>query len=198
MSDRAAPPSRSGPRWAARLHAALPARRSWLKAMHAVMIPLFIWFMLVQPRDVVPLGPRAFQFHSVLGLIFSTLAVIWTLDYLRRGLAGRPGPKLKPWQRRLHRALHHTLVLGIGFVALSGFLLGLTSARLLKAGGFLPIAPPLNMPQANDWIGTMHTIEFYSLGAVAAVHAGFHIWRHVRLKDNALRIMAPKALHRFL
>ena len=69
---------------------------------------------------------------------------------------------------------------------------------LLKAGGFLPIAPPLDMPLPNRIIGWLHTYQFYALGVVALVHAGFHTWRHVRLKDNALRIMAPRRLHRFL
>ncbi len=162
------------------------------------MVPLFVWFTLVQPKDVTPFGPAAFQAHSVLGLIFVTLALAWTADHLRRGLVGRPGPKLPTWGRRLHTALHRTLIWGMFAVALTGFLLGLTSARLLKAGGFLPIAPPLGMPRANDWIGAFHVAEFYVLGIVAAAHAGFHIWRHVRLRDNALRILAPRALHRFL
>lgn len=162
------------------------------------MIPLFVWFMLVQPRDVVPLGPLAFQIHSILGLIFVTGAVLWTLDYLRRGLAGRPGPKLPPRLRQVHQLLHKTLIWGMAFVAVSGFLLGLTSHTLLKAGGFLPIAPPLGLPDANRIIGWMHTYQFYALGGVALIHAGFHIWRHLRLRDNALRIMAPKRLHRFL
>lgn len=176
----------------------LPARRTWLRWLHLVMIPLFTWFMLVQPRDVTPLGPVAWRIHSSLALVFVALTVFWCLDYFRRGLAGRPGPKLGPTARLVHRVLHPTLIWGLAFVAVSGFLLGLTADRLLLAGDFLPFAPPLDMPIANHVIGRAHTIEFYALGGVAAVHAGFHVWRHVRLRDNALRIMAPKALHRFL
>ncbi|WP_254796871.1 hypothetical protein [Sulfitobacter albidus] len=51
---------------------------------------------------------------------------------------------------------------------------------------------------ANELIGTLHIYQFYLLGAVIAFHAGFHIWRHIALRDNALRIMAPRFLHRFL
>ena len=83
-------------------------------------------------------------------------------------------------------------------MAITGFLLGLTSSVLLKAGGFLPIAPPLGLKEANDLVGLIHIYEFYLLAVLALGHAGFHIWRHFRLRDNALRIMAPKALHRFL
>lgn len=162
------------------------------------MVPLFIWFLLVQPDDVTPFGPKAFQFHSILALIFVSLSLIWFADLMRRGLASRPGPKLKGRLRMLHRVLHLTLIWGLFLVALTGFLLGLTSAVLLKAGGFLPIAPPMDWRQANQIVGQIHIVEFYLLGVVAGAHAVFHIWRHYRLRDNALRIMAPKRLHKYL
>lgn len=173
-------------------------RRLRLKVLHAAMIPLMIWFVLVTPDDVVPLGAAAFQFHSFLGLIFVTLALLWTAGLLRRGLASRPGPKLRGWKRRVHRPMHLTLIWGLFGVALTGFLLGLTSAVQLRAAGVVPIAPPLNMPKANDLIGLIHIYEFYALGLIAAAHAAFHIWRHYVLRDNVLRIMAPKALHKYL
>lgn len=176
----------------------LPRRRTWLKAIHWAMVPLLIWFVLVTPADVLPFGQKAFQAHSTLALVFVTICLLWTADYLRRGLASRPGPKLPPWARRLHQWLHKALIWGLFGVALTGFLLGLTASTVLKAGGFLPIAPPLGMERANDIIGQVHIFEFYLLAAIAVVHAGFHVWRHLRLRDNALRIMAPKALHRFL
>ena len=144
------------------------------------------------------MGPAVFQFHSVMGLIFVTLALLWTAGYLRRGLAGKPGPKLPLWARRMHRLLHHTLILGLFLVAVGGFLLGLTSSVVLWAGGVLPIAPALGLSQANTIVGKLHTYQFYGLAAVVLFHALFHLWRHIRLRDNALRIMAPNVLHRFL
>lgn len=180
------------------LHRLLPHRRTWLKVMHGAMIPLLVWFIIVTPDDVVPLGPAAFQFHSILALVFVTLSLIWMADHMRRGLAGRPGPKLGPRARVLHRLLNTAIIWGLWGVAITGFLLGLTANRMLKAGGFLPIAPPLDLPQLNHLIGKFHIYEFYLLGAIVAAHASFHIWRHFRLRDNALRIMAPKILHRFL
>ena len=131
-------------------------------------------------------------------LFFVTICLWWTADYVRRGLASRPGPKLPPWARRVHWWLHRIINWGLFGVALTGFLLGLTSAVLLKAGGFLPIAPPLGMRQMNEIIGQVHIIEFYILFAIVIFHAGFHIWRHVKLRDNALRIMVPRVFHRFL
>ena len=173
-------------------------RRTYLKVLHWTMVPLAVWFTFVQPADVGSVGAWAVRLHSVLGLIFVTLALVWTIDYLVRGLASRPGPKLPPWARLFHKVIHRVLIWGMFGVALTGFLLGLTSSRLLKAGGFVPIAPPLNMPQANDWVGLIHSLEFYGLAAIIVAHAGFHIWRHYWLRDNALRIMLPKILHRFL
>ncbi|MGR3322479.1 MAG: cytochrome B [Pseudooceanicola sp.] len=183
----------------ARLAARLPRRRTALKWLHWTMVPLFAWFLLVTPEVALRLGGRTmFLVHSNVALLFVALCLAWTADLLRRGLASRPGPKLKGLARRLHRWLHLALIWGLFGVAATGFLLGLTSATLLKAGGFLPIAPPLGLETANEIIGTIHIYEFYLLAGVALFHAGFHVWRHLRLRDNALRIMAPRLLHRFL
>lgn len=176
----------------------IPARRTWLKALHWSMVPLFVWFLLVQPNDVAAWGTWAVKLHSIFGLIFVAMCLAWTVSLLWQGLASRPGPKLQGLARRIHRPLHLTIVWGLFGVAFTGFLLGLTATRILFAGTILPIAPPLGLPEANQWVGTLHTVEFYALGVVVAFHAGYHIWRHYRLRDNALRIMAPKALQRFL
>jgi cytochrome b561 len=177
----------------------MPHRRTALKLMHWTIAPLVVWFVVVTPDVAFRLGgQRFFLLHSNLALLFVSLCLAWTADYLRRGLASRPGPKLPPWARRVHGLMHRTLVWGLFTVALTGFLLGLTSARLLRAGGFLPIAPPLDLPLLNDWIGTVHVAQFYLLAALALGHAAFHLWRHYGLRDNALRIMAPRALYRYL
>ncbi len=173
-------------------------RRTLLKIVHWTMLPLFVWFMVVQPSDVARIGRGAVLFHSVMGLAFVTLALLWAASYFRSGLVGKPGPKLNGRLRSFHRILHKTLIWGILLVAVTGFLLGLTSSTLLFAGGFVPIAPPLGLPRLNDWVGLVHSVEFYGLAALAVVHGAFHIWRHVWLKDNALRIMVPKVLGRFL
>tara|TARA_R110002049_G_scaffold10127_9_gene50622 strand:+ start:1005 stop:1589 length:585 start_codon:yes stop_codon:yes gene_type:complete len=176
----------------------MPDRRSALKVLHWSMLPLLIWFILVTPEDVLPFGPTAFRAHSALGLIFVTACLLWTADYLRRGLASRPGPKLPPWARRVHQVMHRALIWGLFGVALTGFGLGLTAPRLLMAADVLPIAPPLNLPRAHEVIGQIHIYEFYLLAGLTALHAAFHMWRHLALRDNALRIMMPKLLHRFL
>ena len=176
----------------------LPNRRFVLKWVHWSMVPLLVWFVLVTPDDVLPFGAKAFQAHSILALVFVTLSLLWFADYMRRGLASRPGPKLKGRWRRLHHWMHVAIIWGLFLVAVGGFLLGLTSSRVLKAGGFLPIAPALNLPDANHWVGQVHIYQFYLLAALTLAHGIFHIWRHYRLRDNALRIMVPKFLHKYL
>ena len=176
----------------------LPHRRTRIKALHWIVLPFFVWFMLVQPADVGRWGAWWVDLHSVFGLVFVTLSLLWFGEYLRHGLLSRPGPKLRGPLRPAHRWLHLVLVCGLFAVVVGGFLLGLTSSRLLWAGDVVPIAPPLGLPALNDMVGLFHEVQFYALGAVAALHAGFHLWRHLHLRDNALRIMAPKALHRFL
>ena len=183
----------------ARLWQALPARRTWIKLLHAAMIPLLIWFAWATPTNVRWLfGPGGALINSWIALVFVTLCLLWTGDVLWRGLAGRPGPKLSPRLKRFHYYLHRILIVGLFLVPVGGFLLGLSSHRLLKAGGVLPIAPPMDWPHANEIIGKLHIAEFVLLCVLVAVHAGFHIWRHVKLRDNCLRIMAPRVLHRFL
>lgn len=179
-------------------HIRLPQRRTLLKALHWGILPFFIWFMFADPDVLRRMGPGWFQLHSINGLIFVTLALVWTASHLRRGLASRPGPKLPSAARTIHPILHKALIWGLFAVALTGFGLGLTSAVLLRAGGILPIAPPLNMPDAHAIVSWIHIYQFYALALLALSHATFHVWRHVRLRDNALRIMAPKALHKFL
>lgn len=150
------------------------------------------------PPQAHTLGTWGFWFHSNFAIIFVFICLAWTLDFAVRGLATKRTPKLPDWAKSIHWWMHRIIIWGLFAVALGGFLLGLTSDKLLKAGGFLPIAPPQNMERANDIIGTLHIMQFYALGILIIAHAAFHIWRHYWVKDNALRIMLPKFLHRFL
>lgn len=175
-----------------------PSKRTMLKWLHWGIIPFFIWFLFADPDALRRMGPTYFRFHSTMGLIFVVLSLIWTAWMIWSGLQSRPGPKLRGTARRIHRPLHLFLVWSLFGVAIGGFLLGLTASFQMKAGGFLPFAPPLNMPKAHALIGLIHTYQFYLLAGVVLFHAGFHIWRHIKLRDNTLRIMAPKVFHRYL
>ena len=191
-------PARLPIRFPLRFPARLPARRTVLKVVHWLMVPLTVWFLVVGPPQAHALGPWGFPLHSNLALLFVGLCLAWTADFVWRGLATTRTPKLGPLARRVHWWMHRTIVWGLFLVALGGFLLGLTASRQFWAGGWLPFAPPLDLRRAHDVLGTLHIMQFYALAVLIVLHALFHVWRHVRLRDNALRIMAPKALHRFL
>ena len=173
-------------------------RRTYLKTLHWVMVPLFVWFIIVGPPQAHALGKYGFLIHSNLALLFVILCLLWTADFLWRGLATTRTPKLPEWAKRVHWWMHRTIIWGLFLVAFGGFLLGLTSLTLLKAGLFLPIAPPMGWSEANRLIGTLHILQFYALGGLVVVHAIFHTWRHYWVKDNALNVMLPQALHRWL
>ncbi|MGB0844216.1 MAG: cytochrome b/b6 domain-containing protein [Alphaproteobacteria bacterium] len=173
-------------------------RRLYLKIIHWLMVPLFIWFLVIGPPQAHALGKYGFLVHSNLALVFVILCIGWTIDFVVRGLATTRTPKLPNWAKRVHWWMHRLIIWGLFAVALGGFLLGLTSNRLLKAGGFLPIAPPQSMHQANAIIGDIHILQFYALGGLIGVHAVFHIWRHYKVKDNALKVMLPKMFHKYL
>ena len=173
-------------------------RRTILKVVHWTMLPLTIWFLVVGPPQAHALGSWGFALHSNLALLFVGLCLAWTVDFLWRGLATTRTPKLGSVAWRVHWWMHRLIVWGLFGVALGGFLLGLTASRQFRAGGWLPFAPPLGFERLHDWVGIVHIVQFYALAALILAHALFHIWRHYGLGDNALRVMVPKRLHRFL
>ena len=173
-------------------------RREWLKVVHWSMVPLTAWFLLVGPPEAHALGPWGFAVHSNLALAFVALCLGWTAHFLVRGMLTTRTPKLSPSLARVHWWMHRLIVWNLFGIALGGFLLGLSASRQFRAGGWLPFAPPLDWERAHEWIGTLHILHYYAFAGLIALHALFHVWRHVRLRDNALRVMAPRALHRFL
>lgn len=175
-----------------------PNRRLRLKILHFWVFPLALFFTIFDAGDNLPATSEVLRFTSILALIFVTGVIIWTLDALINGMASRPGPKLPTWAKRLHWAMHRLLVAMIAFVALSGLALGITASRQLWAGGIVPIGMPLSMPDLNHLIGQIHAVQFYMLSGLIGLHALFHIWRHLWLRDNALRIMAPRRWHKYL
>jgi superoxide oxidase len=175
-----------------------PNRRLRLKILHFVLFPLALFFTLFDAGDNLPMTAQVLRLSSILALIFVTGVIIWTLDALINGMASRPGPKLPTWAKKVHWAMHRLLVAMIAFVALSGLALGITASRQLWAGGIVPIGVPLSMPDLNHLIGQIHAVQFYMLSGLIGLHALFHVWRHFWLRDNALRIMAPRRLHKYL
>jgi cytochrome b561 len=94
--------------------------------------------------------------------------------------------------------VHRVLYYGVPVMVLSGALAGLAAPYVIRAFGVIPINPGFGSKTLHDLMQDLHEVAFNLLIAAIVVHAIFHLWRHFLLKDNALRIMVPKALHRYL
>lgn len=173
-------------------------RRTVLKWLHWLSFALIAWFWLVEPEDVERLGAAALATHAGMGTILAVLTMAWFILYLRKGLTGRAGPKLPGWAKRAHPLLHKAMMWGLPAVVLSGALAGFAAPFAIRAFDVLPLFPGVGSKWLHGVFEEVHEIVFNGLIIVLVAHVVFHIWRHYMVKDNALRIMAPKALHRYL
>ncbi|APE42833.1 hypothetical protein BOO69_04895 [Sulfitobacter alexandrii] len=108
--------------------------------------------------------------------LFVGVVAAWEALTLAKGLIGRPGPKLSPGMRRAYPWMHRTLHILLALTAL---------ACLLRLAGH-----PLRYLDA--WILLNITL------AAGAFHGVFHVWRHTALYDNALRLILPRIMHKWL
>ena len=174
------------------------SRRTAIKWLHWLSLGLILYFFAVEPEDVERLGAVALATHAGVGAIFGVIVLIWFAMYLSKGLAGRAGPKLPAWGKRWHPLGHRAMYWGLLAMAISGGLIGLFAPYLVLAFGVFPIAPAFDVRTLHDAAQEVHEIVFNALLFGILVHAAFHIWRHYHLKDNALKIMAPRPLHKYL
>lgn len=172
-------------------------RRSALKWLHWLSFAILLYFFFVEPENVNRLGAIALATHAGMGVILGFVTAAWFTMYWRKGLASRPGPKLPGWAKKLHPLAHKTLYWGLPAMVLTGALAGFAAPYVIRAFGVLPINAGIGTRAIHNFIEEIHEIAFDALTIAIAAHALFHIWRHFRLKDNALRIMLPKALHRY-
>ena len=161
-------------------------RRTTLKWLHWLSSAKIFRFFLVEPDDVERLGGAALATHAGMGTLLAILLAGWLTMYVRRGLASRPGTKLPGWARSLTA------------VVLSGALAGFAAPFAIHLFGVIPFFPGIGTQQVHALVEEIHEVAFDALMIALAIHMAFHLWRHYMLKDNALRIMAPKALHRYL
>lgn len=173
-------------------------RRTVLKWLHWLSFFLILYFFLVEPDENRADPGGALSTHAGVGLILALLMAYWLADFTRKGLAGRPGPKLPGWAKRFHPLSHKALQYGAPAMVASGALAGLAAPFAIKAFGIVPINVSFGSKTLHGWLEEVHEILFDGLLILIVVHALFHIWRHFWLKDNALRIMVPKALHKYL
>lgn len=173
-------------------------RRTALKWLHWLSFVLILYFFAVEPDESKTDPGGALSTHAGVGLMLAVVAAIWTAMYMSRGLAGRPGPKLPGWAKKLHPLGHKVLQVGLPVMVGTGALAGLLAPFAIKAFGAIPINIAAGSKTLHGLAEEVHEIVFDALIIVIVGHALFHLWRHFILKDNALRIMVPRILHRYL
>lgn len=173
-------------------------RRALIKWLHWLSFALLIYFFAVEPEEDMADAGAALSPHAGAGLLLAIVTGIWLFIWMRKGLAGRAGPKLPGWGKTFHSLNHKLLQIGVPVVVASGAFAGLAAPFLIKGFGIIPINFAGGSKSLHDFATEIHEIVFDALIILIVLHAVFHIWRHIRLKDNALRIMFPKILHRWL
>jgi len=172
--------------------------RTVLKWLHWVSFGLILYFFFVEPEDVQRLGAVALATHAGMGAILGLLVTIWFVLYLRKGLASRPGPKLPGWAKPLHPLSHRFLTWGMPMMVFTGALAGFAAPYAIRLFGVIPFFPGIGAQALHQQMQNIHEVAFNVILAVIVSHALFHLWRHFGLKDNALRIMLPRVLHKYL
>ena len=176
----------------------MPDRRTTLKWLHWLSFGLILYFYLVEPDEDRTDPGGTLSTHAGVGLLLAILVAVWTIIFLRKGLASRPGPKLPATARRIHPIMHKALNVGMPVMLLTGLAASLSAPFAIRAFGLIPLNPAVGGKTLHEIAQEIHEIAFDALVILIVAHAAFHIWRHYRVKDNALRIMAPRVLHKWL
>ncbi len=178
-------------------------RRTILKWLHWVGLGLLLYFFFVEPDDVERGASEAARTdalatHAGVGVLLAILVAIWSLTYWRQGLTSRPGPKLPAKAKLAHQWGHRALYWALPIMMLTGGLTGLVAPFPVLGFSVIPLNFGGGVVTLYEIAEEVHEIAFDALTILAIAHIAFHLWRHYLLKDNALRIMVPKILHRWL
>lgn len=173
-------------------------RRSVIKWLHWLAAGLMLYFFLVEPDEVRGNPGLGLATHSGVGILLALVAAIWLGMYLRKGLAGRAGPKLPGWGKRFHALSHKVLQIGLPVTVATGAFAGLAAPFAIRAFDLVQINPAWGSKGIHEFAEEVHEIAFDAMMIAIVAHVAFHLWRHFLLKDNALRVMVPRILHKYL
>lgn len=135
------------------------------------LIILLHWSVLMLVLAMIKGGSAA----PVLRWVFVLAGGVWVGMAMMRGIRAKPSPKLSGILRSSFRAQHFAMYALVGI------------AVLINLGALLDLLPLVwgwNVLLVLLVAGTFHGI--------------FHFWRHTALMDGALRMISPKALHKYL
>lgn len=144
--------------------------RAFLKWLHWTTFFLLLWFVSIPQSD---LRPGLIGANRMMGALLCAVALLWFARYLIAGTSARPGPKMDGTARRVQWLSHHALHLALPILAYSGAVV---------------VMPALPLADLQPMI-------VMSFLAAVSLHGLFNLWRHTVLRDNALAIMVPRALH---
>lgn len=179
-------PLRNSPhRWGA-----VPQLFHWLIVL-GILVQGTIGLVMVElPKrpNVIPV----YNLHKSIGLTILALVVLrlaWRLFDRRPPELPMPG-----WQRLVSRTAHVLLYALLFAVPLSGWLFdSASSLRPLFWWGLLRMPSLTGGPdsQIKQFAGELHEVLFWSLVAVAALHAAGALKHHFIDRDDTLRRMLP-------
>ena len=172
--------------------------RTVLKWTPRLGFGLILYFFLVEPEENRADPGGALSTHAGMEVLLALIVALWLGVYLRKGLAVRPGPKLPGWAKRFHGLNHKVLQRGVPAVVATGAFAGLAAPFVIRAFGLVQINPAAVPMGLHKLAQEVHEIAFDALIVLVVLHALFHLWRQFLLKDNALRIMLPKVLHKHI
>ena len=177
--------------------------RKLLKWVHWLSAGLILYFVFVEP-DLPEHGSDlaktdALSTHAGMGALLGLVVLFWMVMFAINGPAGKPSPRLQGWQRPAFQILNRGLYFILPIFMMTGLAAGLAAPFLVSAFGLFPLNfAGMGSEAAHGFIEEIHEISFDILLYTVIAHAGFHIWRHYRLKDNALRVMVPQKFHKYL
>ncbi len=106
---------------------------------------------------------------------YSLSIALWIAIAATRGLIGKPGPKLSPSIRAAYPWMHRALYAALGVSA---------ALNIAELTGLITPGPA--------WISLLVLL------GLGSIHGLFHFWRHTALYDNALRLITPRVMHKYL
>ncbi|GLQ34894.1 hypothetical protein GCM10007939_11770 [Amylibacter marinus] len=173
-------------------------RRTALKWLHWLAGAFILYFVLVEPDENTADPGGALSTHAGVGMLLGVVTFIWFVSYMKNGPVGRAGPKLPAWAKQVHFWMHRVLYIALPIMVLSGALTGMMAPYAIDAFGVVPLSLGIDIRWLHSLLEELHELAFDGLLIIIVVHILFHLWRQFVLRDNALRIILPIKLHKYL
>ncbi|MGI8560994.1 MAG: cytochrome b [Luteimonas sp.] len=144
-------------------------------------------------------GPDKIQVYALHKSFGLTILALVVLRLLWRLVAGRPAPVAgtPAWQERMARLTHGLLYLLLLAMPLSGWLFNSAAGFPLQWFWTFNLPAIAGQDQGlRELAGDTHQLLFWTLVAVATVHAAAAFYHHLFLRDATLaRMLPPGWLH---